>query len=412
VKLLYLNHNVVHTGTFVRAAHLARELAGAGHDVTLVTTHSTGRLQGAEREWCGVRIVEAPDLLPGAARTGWDAWNTAWRMRRLAAERFDLVHAFDSRPAVIFPALAVHRRCAAPLFMDWADWWGRGGTIEERSGWIVRTFFGPVETWFEEAFRKSATAHTAIADSLRERCIGLGAPADRVTWLPNGCVPPATDSAPTPVEARARLGLPDGRLVLHLGVAFPADADFLFSAFRRVRQAVPGARLALVGRFASPVPADLAGAVVRTGFVDEATLRLWLAAADAGVIILRDTIASRGRWPGKLSDYLSGGVPIAMPAVGPAATRLGRAGAALLTDATPAALGDAVVRLLDEPETRSRLASNALALAGGELAWAAVARRLMDFYAECGVLGMRPRGSATTPEPAQAAPAAGGAAPT
>ncbi|HSJ05452.1 MAG TPA: glycosyltransferase family 4 protein [Longimicrobiales bacterium] len=412
MRLLYLNHNVVHTGTFVRAAHLARELASAGHEVTLVTTHSTGRLRGAEREWCGVRIIEAPDLLPGAARNGWDGWNTAWRVRRLAAERFDLVHAFDSRPAVILPALAVHRRCAAPLVMDWADWWGRGGTIEERSGWAVRTFFGPVETWFEEAFRRSATAHTVIADSLRERCIGLGAAADRVTWLPNGCTPPAEHGAPAQAEARAQLGLPDGPLVLHLGVAFPADAEFLFAAFRRVRLAVPDARLALVGRFASLIPADLAGAVVRTGFVDDATLRLWLAAADAGVLVLRDTIASRGRWPGKLSDYLSGGVPIAMPAVGPAATRLGRAGAALLSDPTPVALGEAVLRLLDEPETRSRLAANSHALAVGELAWATVARRLMDFYEDCGIAGMRPTRASSTPAHAAVAPAPGGAAAT
>ena len=101
----------------------------------------------------GVEVVEAPDLLTGRARTGWDPWNTWRRALGLRTRSFDLVHAFDSRPVVIYPALLLQRWTGAALFMDWADWWGRGGWIHDRSGWFVRTFFGPFETWQEEAFR-------------------------------------------------------------------------------------------------------------------------------------------------------------------------------------------------------------------------------------------------------------------
>ncbi|MGH7447633.1 MAG: hypothetical protein ACRELT_08735, partial [Longimicrobiales bacterium] len=61
-------------------------------------------------------------------------WNTMWRTCMLAREQFDLIHAFDSRPVVILPALAVRGTAGAPLVLDWADWWGRGGVIGERSG--------------------------------------------------------------------------------------------------------------------------------------------------------------------------------------------------------------------------------------------------------------------------------------
>jgi glycosyltransferase involved in cell wall biosynthesis len=381
MKLLYLNHNVVRTGTYVRAANFAREVVAAGHEVTLVTTSPDLRAAGREREWEGVRIIESPDLLTGSARTGWDAWNTTWRVRRLADEQFDVIHAFDSRPAVILPALAVRRRTDAPLFIDWADWWGRGGTIEERSGWAVRTFFGPIETWFEEAFRVHATANTTIVESLSERCVALGVDPRRVKWLPNGCTAPE----PEPVDrmlARSQLQVGDEPLLLYLGVAFPADAAFLFEAFRHVRTQLPAARLVMVGRNDAAVPPDLADAVTRTGFVEDAALKLWLAAADAGLLVMRDTVASRGRWPGKLSDYLSGGVPIVTTEVGAAAAYLRSRGAAAVAPPTPAGFARRIVEVLGDGAVREQIALSGRRLAATELGWPAVTQALLAFYDE------------------------------
>jgi glycosyltransferase involved in cell wall biosynthesis len=384
MRALFLNHNVVHTGTFHRSSCFARELVRAGNDVTLVTTSADLRAGGREWEWHGVKVVEAPDLFAGSARTGWDPWNTVWRVRRLATERFELIHAFDSRPAVILPALALHKRTGVPLFMDWADWWGRGGVIGERSGRVVRTFFGPLETWFEEAFRSGATANTTIVESLRQRCIRLGVDPARVLTLPNGCVPPSPNP-PAQSVARRQLGLSGEPLLLHVGVALPADATFLFDAFRSVRRVQPSVRLALVGRFRFRVPAEFEAAVIRRGFISDAELELWLAAADAGLLVLRDTIASRGRWPGKLSDYLTGGVPIVMPRVGAAAELIGGAGAAALCEPTADRFAEAVVAVLRDGDLRAGLAAHARRLAGGELAWPRIAARLLDFYDRFGV---------------------------
>jgi glycosyltransferase involved in cell wall biosynthesis len=379
MRALFLNHNVVWRGTFQRASCLARELVREGHEVSLVTTSRSLRGAGHEWEWEGVRIIEAPDLLTGAARTGWDPWNVTWRTRRLANEQFDLIHAFDCRPVAILPALSLKRRTGAPLFIDWADWWGRGGTIQERSGWAMRTMFGPIETWFEESFRTDAVANTTINDALRERCISLGVPAERVLSLPNGCAPPFDATTLRPA-ARAAL-VPGGEpLVLHLGVMQKADATFLFEAFRRVRGELTTARLALVGPYVGTVPDDLRGCVTRTGFVDADVLRMWLAASDIGVIPLRDTIASRGRWPGKISDYLEGGLPIIMPDVGTAAKLIARAGAGRVTHPSPEALADTMVAALRDPDTRRDMSARGRQLAAGPLSWSSIATRLLGFY--------------------------------
>ena len=92
----------------------------------MYTIHPQRRLGVEESELQGVRVVQFPDLLWGIGRTGWDLWDTAQRLGKVRGETFDLVHAFDSRPVVIHPALALQRR-GVPLVMDWADWWGRGG---------------------------------------------------------------------------------------------------------------------------------------------------------------------------------------------------------------------------------------------------------------------------------------------
>ncbi|MGH7574978.1 MAG: glycosyltransferase, partial [Longimicrobiales bacterium] len=195
MRILFLNHNIAGVGTYQRAWNFGRELAGRGHEVTLVTTSRRARVRAQWSTRDGVTVLEAPDLWNGPARSGWDPWNTWRRVARLAGRSFDVVHAFDSRPVVIFPALAVRRATGAALFMDWADWWGRGGTIQERSGWLVRTAFGPIETWFEEAFRGQAVASTVISEALRRRCIGLGVDAARVLRVPDGCRAAAHDDA-------------------------------------------------------------------------------------------------------------------------------------------------------------------------------------------------------------------------
>ena len=379
MRLLFLNHNVRGRGTWVRAFHLARELVSAGHDVTVVTTSPRARLRVHDGFADGVRVIEAPDLWWGAARTGWDPYNTLRRSLLLRSGRFELVHAFDSRPAVILPALRVAARAGAPLLMDWADWWGRGGRIRERSSWPVRTFFGPVETWFEEAFRLRAAAATVISSALADRLAGLGYDRARTLELPNGCT---VARHPDRDTARATLGIePAARVLIHLGVIMAPDLSLLRQAYERASAVVPELRLVFVGA-SGRTGQELEGrGITRTGFVAEAEMRAWLAAADAGVAPMHDTVGHRARWPAKVAEYMSAGIPTVVTDVGDIARIVREHRIGWVARPDPAELGDALVRAASGRDG-AECGERARVLARGELSWRHVARRLDSFYGE------------------------------
>jgi glycosyltransferase involved in cell wall biosynthesis len=384
MRLLFLNHNVAWSGgTFFRAWHLARLMARKGHDVTLLTIAPRARVRLAAARRDGVLVIETPDLLWGSARSGWDPWNVLRRSAYVVSREWDIVHAFDSRPAVILPALVVQRRGAA-LVLDWADWWGRGGTIEERAqGASVRWLVRPVETWFEEAFRTRAAATTVISRALEARAVALGVPPPTIVRLPQGSdteriVPRPRD------ECRARLGLRgSGPLFGYLGVLLRGDAQLLWQTFERIYARRSDARLAIVGRPRTAVPAH--PGIVETGFVSVDELNAWLGACDVCLLPLRDTIASRSRWPSKGNDYLAAGRPVVSTAVGDFADMIAAAGAGLTTPDDPALLAAAALRLADDHAAAAACATAARQLAEGPLSWTAIAERLEAAYAAaCG----------------------------
>ena len=110
------------------------------------------------------------------------------RIAWLGREDFDLVHAFEGRPVVLFPALFEKKR-GAKLIMDWCDWFGRGGSVEERPQPLVRWLLRPIETHFEEAYRHRADGTTVINAFLKEKAIGLGVDPATILLIQNGSDP-------------------------------------------------------------------------------------------------------------------------------------------------------------------------------------------------------------------------------
>jgi glycosyltransferase involved in cell wall biosynthesis len=383
MRVCLFNHNVAWSGgTFVRCLALGHQLAIRGHRVTLVTTSQTARWSFNRLNRNGVDIVESPAVLRGRLRSGWDLVDTLRRLAGVIAGEFgepDIVHAFDSRPTVILPALMLADKFRAPLVMDWADWWGRGGTIESRdTGELMRFLARGPETWFEEAFRSRAKQTTVISTALAERAQGLGVPEASITVLPQGC---DVDSI-NPVEvgaARRRCALPEGiPMVGYEGTLLKEDAPLLLNSFIALRAADERIRLLLIGNPQFPIP-EVPG-LVRTGFVPKDRLSDYLGACDFFLLPLYDTVANRARWPSKINDYMAAGRPTVATPVGDIKRLFSRHEVGFVGCIEDGSFLTACSALLSDPDARARLGRNARTLAETELSWSTIGETLVSVY--------------------------------
>jgi glycosyltransferase involved in cell wall biosynthesis len=306
-------------------------------------------------------------------------------MRFMSSHRFDVVHAFDCRPAVIHPAIAYRRRHGTPLVIDWGDWWGRGGVISMRENPLLRHGFSHIETFYEEHFRTQATWTTTISTTLAERAASLGVPPERITTIPAGA--DLEHFKPIPMrEARHRLEIPLNVPVITFGGFVQWDVKLLLDTFERVLQEIPQALLFLCGpqsrltREWKQAHPELAANLVETGIVPAEEMRFYLAAADALMLPLPDSLANRGRFPTKLGEYLAMGKPVVTNPTGDAGALLRRTEAAVLAPDDSQGYADAVVALLRDPDRRKELGKRARRVAEEELDYRLLTKRLLAVY--------------------------------
>lgn len=379
LRILFLSHNVAFTGggTFFIGLQIGDHLVRRGHSVTLLASSARAVWRFRKRAINGVELVEAPGLLPSRWRYGYDPYETLRRMLWVSRQKFDIVHALESRPAVIYPALVAKHR-GARLVMHWGDWFGRGGAVEMRAKPLMRTLLRPVETYYEEAFRHHADATTVISSALQARAEALGVPSDTIMRLPHVAEP--ENIRPLDKDAsRVALGLPlDAPILGYVGALFPEDAALLVDAFARVRAVHQNTLLLLIGNSKAKVT-DRDG-LLRAGFVSQDDLNRYLAACDVLCLPLTDSVANRGRYPSKLGDYFCAARPTVACAVGDVASVLQTAQGGLVSEPTVTSFAEQILVLLGDAELRERLSKNARLAADTYYNWSTLSEQVELLY--------------------------------
>ena len=380
IKLLLVVFNQARKGTYWRAFHWGRVLARWGHDVTLMATSPEARFFFRVCQAEGLRLVETPDLFSGTLRSGWDPWNTMKRIAWLGREDFDLVHAFEARPVVLFPALFEKKR-GAKLIMDWCDWFGRGGSVEERPQPLVRWLLRPIETHFEEAYRHRADGTTVINGLLREKAIGLGVDPATILLIQNGS-DPGRPLQPQK-EAKKKVGLEgEDQLIGFVGGTFFQDARFMADAFNGVIARNKKVKLLLVGYFNREIEGWLSdpSKVIRTGSLPYDRLFDYLSSCDICWLPLCDNSANQGRWPLKLNDYLTVGRSVVATDVGDLREVILRYQVGLITENDSADFARKTLELLEQAPLREELGRKARVAAETVFSWDRMTRDLESFY--------------------------------
>jgi len=144
----------------------------------------------------------------------------------------------------------------------------------------------------------------------------------------------------------------------------------------RVRREVPEVRVVLAGRDPAPAVRALAGPGIEiTGALEAGELRRRQAAAWVYVVPVR----MGGGVRFKALEAMAAGVPLVATSLGAAGTGAVDGEHALIADGAEA-LAKAIVRLLQRPDERARLAASARALAVARHDWQRIAPRLLEAY--------------------------------
>ncbi len=384
MKILFIIFNQVHAGSHTRSSRYAYHLSRHGHEVTLICTSTKNRLKITDSRWEQVVTqVEMPDLLTGSLRSGWDPWNTLNRLSWLKDRRFDIVHAFESRPTVIYPALYMQHK-GIPLVMDWCDWFGKGGSVEERPNPIVRTVLRPVETFYEEHFRRRADSSTVICSVLHQKLRYLGVPDNTILDLPNGADTDRYRALPVEVARKQVNFDPAIPIIGWIGNLFKQDAELLVDSFNRLVEKVPNARLLVAGyhNYDFKQMVSKPENVIYTGYLSDQDLNTYMSTCDLYWLPIVDSNANRGRFPFKLTHFMTMERPAVTSPVGDIAGIFVDGEMGCLVPQQPEAYVNATVDLLGRPELRMRMGQASRRKVERDFSWDMLTDRLEQFYTQ------------------------------
>ncbi|HEX2096855.1 MAG TPA: glycosyltransferase [Solirubrobacterales bacterium] len=371
--LLVINHLYPSGGAEIQLAHLARELAGMGHRVTICCVDDWS-LDPAQLEAAGVRLV---------------ALRATTRLARLAA----------------IPRLArLARRADVVQCTMWdASLWGRIAAIVARRPVVVADHAtdrsiqvagggAPRGSWIARHNRlldRFTFATVACASSQRPVLTREGVAPEKIVHIPNGIPLERLRQAAAAGLDRAAFGLRDDAFVAMQVAVFREEKNQLgaLEAVAVARERIPALQLVFVGDgFTRPGvearAAELGGGewVRFVGERDDVPALLGLADA-----MLLPSLADA--MPMTVLEAMAIGVPVVASDVGDVAETLGDAGVCV-PPGDPGAIADALVRLHADPPLRA-----AMAEAGRARARAFDSTEMTRRYAALFEAASRPHGS-------------------
>ena len=386
MNIIMLTSNMVNQGTYWRTFEFAKRLVDIGHDVTIIATSPKNKNKISVIKQDGITLVLMPDLFKGPLRSGWDPYNTLMRINYIKSQRynFQIVHAFESRPTVIYPSLIMQKK-GAKLVMDWCDWFGRGGSVEERPNPIIRTLLRPFETYYEEHFRSRALATTVICTTLRNRAIYLGVKENTITIIPNG-LNNSNIKYIDKFEARRRLKLDRNLFIVgYIGSIFLQDVKFMAESCDQITKYITNVKFVHIGYTNYPLLKFVSNpdTVIQTGAIPQNILYDYLAACDLCWLPFKNTNANKGRFPYKLSDYLSLGKSIVATNVGDLAEFIKRENVGVVSQDNPLDFSQKTIDLLLDNNKREWYEKQVAVISRDpKYSWEERSRQLEKIYKE------------------------------
>ena len=348
-------------------------------DVTLAAGDASGP-EGhlLERARASTRLVEIPELRRNV-NPYYDAV-ALWKLYRLMRrERYDIVHTHSSKAGVLGRVAAWLTRTPVVVHTLHAL------VIHERQPWAVN------RTWraVKRLMGPLTDHYVSVADAVTDGAVAARvAPRERFSTIRSGMeLDWFLEAAADPAAARRELGVPDGVPVVgKIARLFPLKGhDELIDAWPAVVARHPDARLLLVGD--GVLRDHLVERARSMGILDSIVFaglvpRERIPAAIAAMDVLVHTSLHEG-----LARVLPQALAMGRPCVSvaldgaPEVVVDGETGL-LVPPRDPAAVADAISRLLDDPELRARMGAAGRRLVDPAFRAETMVSEIADLYEE------------------------------
>lgn len=384
MRILYHHRTASKDGQAVHIEEMIEAMRALGHEVRVVAPLSD---QGEGQMGGGVGWVHRlKAMLPKALYELMElAYSlVAYRKMIAAAREFKPDAIYERYNLFLLAGLMAKRRLGLPLLLE-----VNAPLVFERSQHSGGLALKTLARWSEGKAWRGADAVLPVTAVLAEHVRAYGVPAERIQVIPNGINRAHFAHAPSPAEAKARLGL-QGRVVLGF-TGFVRD----WHGVDRIVDwmATPGApantHLLVVGD--GPVRADLEAQARRLGLADRVTFtgvihRDQVPAHVAAFDVALQPAVTPYASPLKLMEYLVLGKAVIAPAT-PNLQEVLTDGvnALLFNEAETGALERTLARLCHDAALRDRLAQGAAdTIDRLELTWLGNARKAVA------LMGARP----------------------
>lgn len=305
---------------FERNLCLAKGLVKLGHEVTFLicNTKMAYRYESLD----GVTVVAFPEVLPARMATGGlGIIDTLTRIVFLLPKDFDIVHVdLAHRASGGIPGYLYSWFRRVPLVCDWWDWVGKGGALDERS-LLYRLTLGALDNYFEVAQKRSADGVITISRCLQSRAVSHGIAAEKTVIIHGGADVEGARFR-NKREVRKELGLdPDAVIFGFAGMGPHEYSDLLpfFEALPELKRKYTKFHWFGTGDSLPPSTRKAYGMgdeYLEVGWLSIENYKKYLASADILLLLLKDDVVNRSRWPNKIGDYLVAGRPILTTNIG------------------------------------------------------------------------------------------------
>lgn len=297
-------------------------MSNLGHNVTLLTSQFKKfkfpyKLENRE----GVSIYSFPDIVPFKMRKGGlGVLNIFLKSIFVLTKKYDIVISDSGhRPSSGIPCV-INRFFQKSLYIsEWWDFFGTGGMKDEMPLWY-RIILGNYDTWAEKHNKKIANGTIALSEFTKKRALELGIKEEKILVLNGGA------------DVRSIKFIPDNKLKRKYNIpentftfAFVGMNDYEINDLEPFLLALKEYKGKLkinwfsTGKILSTSiknKFNIGKELKEFGWIDYNEYSEVLSCADAFILIQRDNLKNKARWPNKIGDYLSAGRPILVNEIG------------------------------------------------------------------------------------------------